>query len=160
MHSALGLIVENSDAFRKVQEAGYTLDELFNNRHKLFSNQELSEIFREYVNGNETDEERERAHWQWGLAEKFIEKEQGRCRAILNNQSKENPDSENLWRKSMIKKRMVEFWTGNPNDPIPAREERIKILAQRKISVPLFARRLGAYNIPPDFTDEQILNWD
>lgn len=75
-------------------------------------------------------------------------------------ESLDSTSNEDPWKKRMKRIRMVEFWTGNPNAPIPSTEERIRILAQRKISGPVFIRRLGAYNIPPDFTDEQILNWD
>lgn len=75
--------------------------------------------------------------------------------------SDDTVSDEDKWRENMIKKRMIEFWTGDPStNPPPSTEERIRILAHRRASDPHFTTRLSAYNLPLDFTDEQILNWD
>lgn len=49
------------------------MERLFKERFELFTPEELSEVFREYVNGAREIEEEE--HWKWGLAEKLVEKE-------------------------------------------------------------------------------------
>ncbi|MCB9807339.1 hypothetical protein H6768_05710 [Candidatus Peribacteria bacterium] len=57
--------------------------------------------------------------------------------------------------------RVIEFWTGYPNKPTPTKEEKLQLLSQyRSGDVTIFERRLGAYNLPNDISDEQLINWD
>lgn len=76
-----------------------------------------------------------------------------------------NPDStiseQDEWRERMKKVRVVEFWTGYPNKPAPTTEEKIRALAAyRSGNTTLFERKLGAYHLPLDLADEELINWD
>lgn len=71
--------------------------------------------------------------------------------------------SKNEWRERerMKKVRVVEFWTGYPNKPIPTTEEKRKALSiYRSRDTATFERRLSAYNLPIDISDEDLLNWN
>ncbi len=158
-------ITEIPDALRKVKEAGYTLEELFEQRHSLFSPQELQQIDADCVNGDPWSPEHTEL-CQYGLATMLVNKQREKYEQAMRRGPLENCDntfssSNDEWREKMKKVRVVEFWTGYPNKPAPTIKEKRKALSEyRSWNTAIFERRLGAYHLPKNITDEELIHWD
>lgn len=66
---------------------------------------------------------------------------------------------ESAWIKNMERARSVEFWTGYPNKPAPTTEEKIRIIAERRLNPALFQEILSCYSLPRDISDETLIDW-